>query len=328
MSLPIASASSAPVSVSGASAATGPVPAHKALSRDEAKAQQKAQQAADAKDGFSFADFIDIINPLQHIPIVGTLYREMTGDTIKGSARVLGGALFGGPIGAVLGGVNAVVASENNGKDIGELAMNKIGFGGADKKEAAQTAAKDDKNIPVVEVHPSDKEAVVQPIGQMPFARISANEIVWDDASVKTAVAAAPVKVLPSAKHLNELKPVAGLDPLFDAPQETAAKENMRVASADKTQVLAPGDVLPTDKTPEAAPAPAPVAVDQVPNVMMDALNKYQTMQSIGDKALIRPQVSAAPAAAATNAAPASKTPSSTSHPFGKLKGVRVYSGH
>jgi hypothetical protein len=47
------------------------------------------------KDG-SFADFIDIINPLQHIPIVSTLYRSMTGDTIGGPARIHGGAAVWG----------------------------------------------------------------------------------------------------------------------------------------------------------------------------------------------------------------------------------------
>ena len=34
------------------------------------------------EDGFTFADFLDIINPLQHIPVLSTLYRHLTGDTI------------------------------------------------------------------------------------------------------------------------------------------------------------------------------------------------------------------------------------------------------
>ena len=32
------------------------------------------------EDGFDFWDVLDVINPLQHIPFVNTLYREMTGD--------------------------------------------------------------------------------------------------------------------------------------------------------------------------------------------------------------------------------------------------------
>ena len=34
-------------------------------------------------DGFTFLDMLDIINPLQHIPVVSTLYRAITGDTIE-----------------------------------------------------------------------------------------------------------------------------------------------------------------------------------------------------------------------------------------------------
>ena len=54
------------------------------------------------KDGFSFGDLIDIINPLHHIPVLGTLYRKITSDEIDPAARVAGGALFGGPLGAGL----------------------------------------------------------------------------------------------------------------------------------------------------------------------------------------------------------------------------------
>ena len=54
------------------------------------------------KDGFTFGDILDIVNPLQHIPIVGSIYRNITGDTIAPAMQIAGGALFGGPIGAVV----------------------------------------------------------------------------------------------------------------------------------------------------------------------------------------------------------------------------------
>jgi hypothetical protein len=53
-------------------------------------------------NGFTFADLIDIINPLQHIPILSNIYRKLSGDTIDPAARIAGGTLFGGPIGAAL----------------------------------------------------------------------------------------------------------------------------------------------------------------------------------------------------------------------------------
>ena len=74
------------------------------------------------EDGFTFADFIDIINPLQHIPLLSTLYRHLTGDTIDRGSRVLGDTLFGGPIGTVASLVNVFV-EESTGKDLGEHAL-------------------------------------------------------------------------------------------------------------------------------------------------------------------------------------------------------------
>ncbi len=71
-----------------------------------------------AGDAFSFLDIIDIINPLQHIPIVSTIYRAVTNDAIKAPARILGGGIFGGVIGGILGIVNAVL-TEATGRDIG-----------------------------------------------------------------------------------------------------------------------------------------------------------------------------------------------------------------
>lgn len=51
----------------------------------------------------SFADLIDVLNPLQHIPGVAEVYRSVTGDQISEGARYAGNALyglaFGGPVG-------------------------------------------------------------------------------------------------------------------------------------------------------------------------------------------------------------------------------------
>jgi hypothetical protein len=74
------------------------------------------------KDGFSFKALLDVINPLQHIPIVSGAYRLITGEEIGFVPRVLGGALFGGPIGLIAGLVNAIV-KEASGQDLGETAL-------------------------------------------------------------------------------------------------------------------------------------------------------------------------------------------------------------
>lgn len=69
-------------------------------------------------DGFTFLDFLDIVNPLQHIPVVSALYREATGDTIDPGSRIAGGTLFGGPIGAVLATADVALTAAS-GRDLG-----------------------------------------------------------------------------------------------------------------------------------------------------------------------------------------------------------------
>lgn len=70
------------------------------------------------EDGFTFGDIIDIINPLQHIPIVSSLYRDITGDTIAPAMKIAGGALFGGPIGAVTSMITVAFQSQNEKESV------------------------------------------------------------------------------------------------------------------------------------------------------------------------------------------------------------------
>ena len=62
--------------------------------------RSSAKESLFGKDGLNFRDIIDLINPLQHIPIVGRIYRAITNDDIAPGIRVAGGSLFGGPMGA------------------------------------------------------------------------------------------------------------------------------------------------------------------------------------------------------------------------------------
>jgi hypothetical protein len=70
------------------------------------------------KEGFSFGALLDIVNPLQHIPIVSTIYRAATGDTIGPAPRMMGGALFGGVVGLIAATADTAV-EEITGKDTG-----------------------------------------------------------------------------------------------------------------------------------------------------------------------------------------------------------------
>ncbi len=71
---------------------------------------------------FDFGDILDVVNPLQHIPVVSSIYRELSGDEIGPAPRILGGALFGGIVGVVASLVNVIV-EDGTGKDLGEHAI-------------------------------------------------------------------------------------------------------------------------------------------------------------------------------------------------------------
>ena len=68
--------------------------------------------------GFSFKSILDTINPLQQLPVVGSIYRAMTGDTISPGANLAGSLLFGGPIGLFASVANEIV-KQQTGNDIG-----------------------------------------------------------------------------------------------------------------------------------------------------------------------------------------------------------------
>lgn len=110
--------------------------------------------------GFKFSDFLDIINPLQHIPIVSTIYRAITGDQIEAGSRMAGGALFGGPIGLAASVVSAIV-NESTGKDPGEHAMAMLGIdlGG---EEPPATAIAANGADPTAQQQPDQQQAAQQ----------------------------------------------------------------------------------------------------------------------------------------------------------------------
>lgn len=73
---------------------------------------------------FGIRDFIDMINPLQHIPVISTIYRKLTGDEIGDASRIVGGAIFGGLTGSWISGlasaVTNVFVSRSTGRDVAD----------------------------------------------------------------------------------------------------------------------------------------------------------------------------------------------------------------
>jgi hypothetical protein len=81
-----------------------------------------ADAAGDSDSGFSFDDLLDVVNPLQHIPIVGTLYRHLTGDTIKTLPKIAGDTLYGGLTGFASSVADSIF-EKITGKNFGDTVL-------------------------------------------------------------------------------------------------------------------------------------------------------------------------------------------------------------
>ncbi|HWG79115.1 MAG TPA: hypothetical protein VN681_05025 [Stellaceae bacterium] len=107
-------------------------------------ANSAAQSAPDKthawKDGgsFGFHDVLDALNPLQHIPVVSTLYRWATGDEPGNVAEIVGDGIYGGPIGLAAGLLSVAFKAET-GEDPGQAVV--ASLTGADQPKVTLGAA-------------------------------------------------------------------------------------------------------------------------------------------------------------------------------------------
>lgn len=97
-----------------------------------------------SSSGFSFDDFLDIINPLQHIPVISTIYRHLTGDKIGIPEKIMGDSLYGGVLGFVTS-VGDTVFQEITGKDVGDTVY--AFLTGSDDKAPSGIASSADTTI-------------------------------------------------------------------------------------------------------------------------------------------------------------------------------------
>lgn len=202
-------------------------------------------------EGLSFFDFLDLINPLQHIPIVSSIYRELTGDTIRPEMQMAGAGLLGGPLGLLAAGAHAVFEAEN-GRGVGEEVLAQAGFGGNGGNRIAEAPA------------PAASET-------------AANE---------TTAGAAALPAEPERMALNAGQ-ANGLDALIAASSRQQEGEAARViarfqvppqantseanASEAKAQDTAPAAPTPSNQTPSKQ-------TGGVPSLMQDALQKYEAL--------------------------------------------------
>ncbi|MSO55054.1 MAG: hypothetical protein EXQ90_08065 [Rhodospirillales bacterium] len=209
------------------------------------------------KDGLSFGDVLDVINPLQHIPIVSAFYRRITGDEIAMAPRIIGDGLFGGFIGFVASLANIVV-EQTTGKDVGEhVATLMLG-----EPDAAPTA------VATANTGETDIEG-------LPWLQT---------ASLAAPVTAGPPAALPPRSLSKPIvnTPVASLSLASNATTATTIGE----AAADPfiaTRLAGRPNARPRQ---EASAAPLGGTADPggwFSEVMLTALDRYQATSKLGE---------------------------------------------
>lgn len=70
----------------------------------------------------TFHDLLDIVNPLQHLPIISTIYRAITGETIKTFPKIAGDTLYGGVTGFA-SSIADTIFTKITGKSVGDTVL-------------------------------------------------------------------------------------------------------------------------------------------------------------------------------------------------------------
>lgn len=204
---------------------------------------------------FSFGDILDAINPLQHLPVIGTIYRAITGDKIGTAPRLVGDLLFGGPLG-FMAGVLSVGIKDQTGKDPGEQVLALLQGTQSDPAPSG----------PVLAAAP----ATLEPrLASEVAARLDepAATVPPPSAARETPV---PATMAPHAARL-------GVDVKPDHPPMPLIRSGGSVSAVPQTAVvpLQTATVVPRPPTFSAPTGPA-----DVPRQMLDALDKYARMQN------------------------------------------------
>ncbi len=201
------------------------------------RAHNRGPDVMEAK--LSFDDLVDIINPLQHIPVLNLAYRAITGDKISGFAKIAGGALYGGGLGLVGGAIDAIVEQET-GKDTGEIMV------------AALTGESLRKDRDAIPAH-APAESIGDSHGEVMVAQNNTEEAPDDvavaDASDETATETQVASAMPAPALPVSSQPLQAAAParqpfggILDTQIAAAAK-----ASAPNVHTAAPAQVAAND---------------------------------------------------------------------------------
>jgi hypothetical protein len=204
-------------------------------------------------DGKSFFEnVLDIVNPLEHLPVVSTIYHAITGNQSGDVEKVAGDTLYGGVIGLV-SSLADTAFEKITGKDFGDTMLAMVGIGGDGDKNTA--LASNTKKTP-------DTEASVT-------------------AALNKASLAPATKIAQAATAMPLMNTVSPIAPIATAaPAQLTTPANTKVAAAQNTEARPP--------TAASASAPTQNVVDISPqtDALLEALQKNGVTGAMQSQAL------------------------------------------
>jgi hypothetical protein len=147
-------------------APTGPAPNNVAAERSGGAISMWRDES-----GPAFGDLLDAINPLQHIPIISSLYRAITGDQIGHIPRVIGDALFGGPVGLLLAGVHGMIKEASGAEPSEHVVALFRDLTGPEETAVATTEPATGESSPMPTAGSNPAVAAAGPVSPAAYAR-------------------------------------------------------------------------------------------------------------------------------------------------------------
>ena len=278
-----------------------------------ATSPQAGSPQADKKGDFTFHDLLETVNPLQHLPLVGPIYRALTGDSISPAARIAGDTLYGGVFGLAGSVVDSLVEGET-GKDIGSHIIATLFGSDADESTAAPATASVDTNAaaatssgsaspatsPTASTTPSpvaappasgttpsapnDAAAATQPTVSGP--KPPSDFFMAQQKGMHASHGVALTTTVPTGdshradqKSMNARKVDDALSAAAKAANATTAAPAPSTTSPPSSapNLTPPTSLLPSAPAASVAPG-TPVAQASIPDLMMKALDQYKSL--------------------------------------------------
>lgn len=175
-------------------------------------------------DGKSFFDnMLDVVNPLEHLPVVSTIYHAITGNQSGDVEKIAGDTLYGGPIG-LLSSVADIAFEKITGKDFGDTMLAMVGLGGDDAKDSDTKLAANTAKTPDAEVAVT---AALNKASLTPATKIA--QAATATPLLTTTSPVAPIATGAPAQLTTPAATTAAANPVPTAPATTAAQAGQSI---------------------------------------------------------------------------------------------------